>query len=516
MKLKLSFITAVLLIGIFLTSCTSSVPIPQDMVLVKGGIVHIGTTKQVGDEEPVHRVKVSDFYIGQYEITQAEWTAVMDSNPSLYQAENHPVDTVTWFDAVEYCNKRSKKEGLKSCYTIKDKKVTCDFSADGYRLPTEAEWEYASRGGNKSKNYRYSGSNNPEEVAWYGENADGISHSVGSKKPNELELYDMSGNIWEWCWDYYDSSYYAKSIKDNPRGPEKGTLRVYRGGGSGGIFVWMRSAGRYSFPPTNKHWFIGFRVARNCTHRDMEAAKKNGMVLVEGGTFDMGSEEGQLGQKLTYSAEVGNFYMGKFEVTQEDWRAVMNFNPSSTRGAKSPVHCVNWYAAIDYCNKRSIKEGLTPCYSGEGESITCNFNADGYRLPTEAEWAYACKGGSLSKNYEYSGGNNVENVAWHFGNAGRIPRPVGQKKPNELGLYDMSGNVQEWCWNRFEYDNRNYGNNKNVPLKNPHGPKKGFNRTARGGSWAHPAQSQQTTFRFLYSPKREYSYIGFRVVRTAK
>jgi formylglycine-generating enzyme required for sulfatase activity len=479
---------------------------PRGMVLVKGGTFMMGTNERVSDEEPVHRVTVNNFYIGKFEVTQEEWEAVMGNNPSLYKGDNLAVETVTWNDAVEYCNKRSRKEGLNPCYTIKNHDITFDIDADGYRLPTEAEWEYASRGGVKSRNYRYSGSNNPEEVAWYEVNAGGTSHPPGQLKPNELGIYDMSGNIWEWCWDWYDSDYYKTSPPDNPWGPGTGKKRIYRGGGAGGIFVWARCTGRYSFPPTLKHWFVGLRVARNHTGKNHPP---DSMIFVKGGTFEMGSNEGIVGQKLVHPVTVSSFYMGKFEVTQEEWRAVMKNNPSNVRGAKKPIHSVDWYDVVEYCNQRSRKEGLTPCYTGSGDQITCDFEADGYRLPTEAEWEYAGKGGDRSRNYKYSGSNNAQEVAWYINNSGLKPQPVGQKKSNELGIYDMSGNVGEWCWDWYEFDYY-----KNSPGKNPKGPLSGMHRVIRSGSWAHPENNVSSTFRLVYTPHRRSSFIGIRVVRT--
>ncbi len=194
--------------------------VPANMVLVDGG-----TFKR--DD---YSVTVSSFFIGKYEVTQKEWQSIMGNNPSDFKGDNRPVEEVTWYDAVEYCNKLSKKEGLTPVYTINGNNVTCNWSANGYRLPTEAEWEYAARGGNKSKGYTYSGSNIVGNVAWYDSNSSSQTHDVGTKAPNELGIYDMSGNVWEWCWDWYDSSYYSNSPKNDPKGANSGSDRVVRGG----------------------------------------------------------------------------------------------------------------------------------------------------------------------------------------------------------------------------------------------------------------------------------------------
>ncbi|MBO5235459.1 MAG: formylglycine-generating enzyme family protein [Alistipes sp.] len=188
------------------------------MVFVKGGTFTMGATPEQGkdadsDEKPAHSVTVSDFYIGKYEVTQAQWEAVMGENPSHYKGENRPVEKVSWNDIQEFIEKLNSKTGKK------------------YRLPTEAEWEYAARGGNQSKGYKYSGSDNIDEVAWYDTNSASRTHIVGQKKPNELGLYDMTGNVWEGCSDWYWHKYYKNALSDNPLGPATGTYRVDRGGG---------------------------------------------------------------------------------------------------------------------------------------------------------------------------------------------------------------------------------------------------------------------------------------------
>ncbi|MDR1374834.1 MAG: SUMF1/EgtB/PvdO family nonheme iron enzyme, partial [Treponema sp.] len=162
------------------------------------------------------------------------------------------------------------------------------------------------------------------------------------------------------------------------------------------------------------------------------------MMRVEGGTFQMGSNNGSSDEKPVHRVTVKSFYMGKYEVTQGEWIRVMGSNPSNWKGDTLPVEKVSWYDAVEYCNKLSRQEGLTPAYWGSRDSITCDFNATGYRLPTEAEWEYAAKGGNKgSMTYEYAGGNAVDSVAWYDGNSGNRTHPVGTKQPNSLGLYDM-------------------------------------------------------------------------------
>ena len=211
------------------------------MILVEGGTFAMGSNGGDSDERPVHNVTLDSYYIGETEITQAQWRAVMGSNPSMFTGDNRPVECVSWNDAQEFCKKLSALTGKK------------------YVLPTEAQWEYAARGGNKSKGYTYSGSNTIGDVAV----CSASSHSnVKSKKPNELGIYDMSGNVWEWCSDWYGSSYYGSSSQTNPQGPTSGNIRVLRGGSwydkplSCRVAYRNDSGGR----PSNIYFNVGFRV----------------------------------------------------------------------------------------------------------------------------------------------------------------------------------------------------------------------------------------------------------------
>ena len=228
-----------------------------DMVLVKyGGFNRIhGFSKS-------YFVELPSFYIGKYQVTQKEWQDVMGNNPSHFKGDNRPVEQVSWYDAVEFCNKLSEKEGLTAAYILSGANLTCNWSANGYRLPTEAEWEYAARGGNKSRNYMYSGSNKARDVAWYGFFIGRQTHDVGTKSPNELGIYDMSGNVWEWCWDWYAGSYYKSSPSSNPKGPSSGSYRVLRGGSWSNGDGSCRVDNRDYNSPGNCYSDLGFRLVR--------------------------------------------------------------------------------------------------------------------------------------------------------------------------------------------------------------------------------------------------------------
>ena len=240
----------------------------EGMAFVEGGSFDMGDHFNEGgaEELPVHEVTLNSFYFGQYEVTQGEYAAVMGSNPSYFIniGENAPVEQVTWYNTVEYCNALSIQEELTPCYDLSD--WSCDFSANGYRLPTEAEWEYASRGGlNWTDNYRYSGTtDNLGDYAWYTSNSGGHTHEVGTKAPNQLDIYDMSGNVDEWCNDWYLVSYYGSSPASNPTGPDNsGSGRVFRDSNWWrGDAIRCRVARRGDGLPVSSGASLGFRILR--------------------------------------------------------------------------------------------------------------------------------------------------------------------------------------------------------------------------------------------------------------
>ena len=217
-----------------------------EMVRVEGGTFRMGATSEQeddaeSDEKPVHSVTLSSYYIGKTEVTQALWQAVMGSNPSSFKGDNLPVECVSWDDCQEFIRKLNSMTG------------------QNFRLPTEAEWEFACRGGNNSRGYKYSGSNNLGSVAWCDGNSGGKTHPVATKSPNELGIYDMSGNVWEWCADWYGG--YSSSAQTNPKGPYGGSSRVSRGGCWGNGVRRCRSSVRGIINPAIRGIALGLRLA---------------------------------------------------------------------------------------------------------------------------------------------------------------------------------------------------------------------------------------------------------------
>ena len=216
-----------------------------EMIPVEGGTFTMGATAEQGSdaydwEKPAHQVTLSSYSIGKTEVTQALWKAVMGRNPSNFKGDDLPVENVSWDDCQEFIKKLNQLTGLN------------------FRLPTEAEWEFAARGGNKSKGYKYAGSNNLDEVAWYDDNSNKKTHAVATKRPNELGIYDMSGNVWEWCQDWYGD--YSSSSQTNPEGPNTGSYRVHRGGSWDGLARYCRVSNRDYNSPDYGDYSLGFRL----------------------------------------------------------------------------------------------------------------------------------------------------------------------------------------------------------------------------------------------------------------
>ncbi len=244
-----------------------------DMVLIPVGTFRMGNITDhpdgYSDEKPVHEVTITrPFLMGRTEVTQAQYTAAIGSNPSNFNGPDLPVERVNWYDAVEYCNALSRHEGLDPCYSGNGTSIVCDFTANGYRLPTEAEWEYACRAGTETDFHTgdmTSGAGfDPalDRAGWFDDNSNYTTHPVGDKEPNAFGLYDMHGNVWEWCWDRYGGGYYASSPDEDPRGPASGNTRVVRGGSFFSNARICRSARRGYGNPSPRNYDFGFRFVR--------------------------------------------------------------------------------------------------------------------------------------------------------------------------------------------------------------------------------------------------------------
>lgn len=486
-----------------------------EMIFIEGGSFSMGneddrTLLFWENTEPVHTVKVNSFKIGKYPITFEQYDffckETRNPKPTDYSKirGKKPVKGVKWNDAVKFCEWASQ---------ITQKK---------YRLPTEAEWEYAARGGQKSRGFKYSGSDILEEVGWYedSEKAEGDPF-VGKKKPNELGIYDMSGLIEEACQDKYDKEYYFDSPVLNPLGPSKGSERVYRGG------CIYSSASRCQVASRRDYVVdAGFRIVEElseveeqiCGQEGIKEVQgkiteeeiknkvsisadsklfeeiRNDMMFVEGGIFRMGSRK-IADEKPIHEVRLDSFEICKYPVTFKQYDKYCEdtgVRKTKSRGwgrGRHPVLNVSWEDALKFCEWLAAKTGKK------------------YRLPTEAEWEYAASGGNKSSGYKFSGSKKIEEVAWYYikkKKEGFGLHPVGEKKPNELGLYDMSGNVWEWCHDF-------YNNYTKDSVNNPKGPSSGSRRVMRGGSFASEANICRVTARGRFYPEKSGGDIGFRL-----
>jgi len=558
-------------------------------------------------------ITLSGFYMGKYEVTQEQYRMVMGTNPSYFSNDpasgeiqgKRPVEYVLWYDAIEFCNKLSEMEGLTPYYNInkttKDPNntnehdllkwlVNREISANGYRLPTEAQWEYACRAGTTT--YWSFGDDESELVyyACYDENSNNMTHQVGLRLPNAWGLYDMHGNVWEWCWDWRWDEGYPDGAQSDPTGAVSGTDRVIRGGSWYDSAMFTGSPLCASSNPVYRFPVIGFRVVRPHTSSEISsytvtyhansatsgtspvqqtAAYGTSITLPNAGNLERTgctfagwntSADGtgtnyNAGASYTVNGNVtlyakwipeiemvwissgsfdrdGNtitissgFYMGKYEVTQEQYEAVMGTNHSffssnpaagETQG-KRPVERVTWFDAIEFCNKLSEQEGLTPVYTITNRNpttgypitdatVTAIWSNNGYRLPTEAQWEYACRAGTMTDWYFSDEESKLDSYAWYDNNSSNRTHQVGVKLPNAWGLYDMHGNVWEWCWDW-------YGDYPAGAQSDPMGASSGTDRVLRGGSWSSSAGGTRSASRGCMNPAYELIDVGFRVVR---
>lgn len=613
---------------------------PPAMTVVPAGIYSMGDHFETGyaHELPVHEVYIDAFCMDVFQVTNEEYCFYLNSayrkgeievkagNNTVYKKNdtepycdtttsssssriewtgsvfrvtpsdkwNHPVTNLSWYGAVAYANWRSEKSGLPPCYNLET--WECSFELGGYRLPTEAEWERAARGGEHDPYYdfpwgnaldgskaNYLGSGDPYEngtdptttpVGYY----DGNQIPTGIDMINGYGLYDMAGNVWDWCNDWYSEFYYQYCIDNdifhNPKGPQVGSCRVVRGGSwtsSPSTPCQLRCSERgLNNLPTLMDNRLGFRLVKDYYEQPP-------MSLVPEGEFEMGDHlgTGYGGESPVHKVYLDSFYMDIFQITNEEFCSFLNsayenyeieikgdkvvykigdtepycdttesdnasriewtgyvFQVTPLDKSHHPVTNVSWYGAIAYANWRSQNAGVEPCY--DLESWECAFGAGGYRLPTEAEWEKAARGGEHDPYYEFPWGDTLDGSKANYLGSGDpyengtepTTTPVGYYDGNQIppgvdmangyGLYDMAGNVWDWCndwYTEFYYqyciDNGIY--------HNPKGPESGTCPVVRGGSWVSnttsPCQLRCSERGLNNPPNLMDARLGFRLVR---
>jgi formylglycine-generating enzyme required for sulfatase activity len=450
-----------------------------------------------------HQVTLSKpFWMGRGEVTQVQWEAVMGKNPATVKDGDLPVDQVSWSDAASFCQKLTELERQSGRLP------------DGYeyRLPTEAEWEYACRAKTSSA---YHGGNDPDcldGLGWYKQNSDGKMHPGGQKRPNAWGLCDMHGNVAEWCRDWKTD--YSTAAVTDPAGPIGGKEHVIRGGGWSSRNDICRSAIRDSGDPNLAVPMLGFRVAlaplagKNGQKKSMVTGAAREVALSDimkielvscpAGSFTMGSPINEFGRQPDETEHqvtlTKPFWLGKTEVTQEQWAALGFLNGFSQPGNNLPAGFITWDKAMAYCGK------LTELESQAGR-IPQGYE---YRLPTEAEWEYACRAGSTG-SYAGAATDTVDTLAWHETNGLGKANPVAQKTPNAWGLYDMHGNVKEWCMDAYgDYPAASATDPVNLALTD-----KGY--IFRGGGFFSPAAKCRSANRERMFPNASGLFVGFRI-----
>lgn len=549
---------------------------------INGAIKGSGyTTSEIFKEGAI--VSIPNFYMCDHEVTQLEYKSIMGTWPDESRNQDdlfgvgdlYPAYYISWFDTLVYCNKRSIEENLTPCYSINGStnpadwgemptistlttdptwinwwNVTCDFQANGYRLPTNAEWEYAARGGNELTGYQYeyAGSDNIDDVAWYASNSEDTVHVVKTKQANDLDLYDMSGNLFEWCWDTVGT--------DIDRRRRSGSwIRTTLTDNSVSKNHSCYSAGRYSD--------IGFRLVRTATAQEQGDVYSQG-ILLNGKIYDKTSEvvvvaKGTVARiamsddsswssyleddvDLWYKGvflkdrkvQLSPFAMSRFEVTQELYEAVIGSNPSHFQSEVAtgetqqlrPVEQITWYDAVYFCNeltKRTMGEeycvytiiNIERNDSGsiKNANVTFDLSKTGYRLATETEWEFAARGGNPESDvwkYAYAGvSSEDQKYFWRD----EITHEVGLKHSNTLGLYDMSSNVLEWTVDGYATD---VTANDNGIVINPVGIASDVRHVTRGGACFGELFRCYVSYRHaVYTDNGSSELgIGLRLVRT--
>lgn len=428
-----------------------------EMAEIPGGAFLMGGTEEqrseVGSTDlPVHRVVISPYLIGKTEVTRRLWKAVMGEDSGDWMADDLPIEWVSWEQCQVFIRKLDSITG------------------QNFRLPTEAEWEYAARGGN-GKQYHYAGSNDYDRIGWLYLNSQNRTHPVGRKEVNGFGVYDMTGNVAEWCADWF--GIYSDETQIDPKGPARGKGRVVRGGSWDTSTLNARLSAREGRDPAYSFYDCGMRLAmdgeKTAPVKTKVKADSVMKVHVAGQTIKLLRVPGS------------HIMMSETEVTQGLWKALMKKNPSSHKGASLPVNGVSKNDCQNFIYKLDSISSFT------------------FRLPTADEWLYAAQGGNRGgkktvstdekgkkqktakykkrknieraavvtemigvrinvpedatlalfnadgeQHYIYAGSDQIDEVGWYNANSKGKLHPVRQKKANEIGLYDMTGNVAEW------------------------------------------------------------------------
>ena len=517
-----------------------------EMKRLKGGSFIMGCNpkeRRYADANQ-HQVTITqDFWLGVYEVTQEQWRAVMGEHHFSHIGDQNPVNFVSWDDAEEFCEKLNHDHFIP-------KPLGYHFA-----LPTEAQWEYACRAGTTTALNSGKASDRlaMEELGWWRDNCDGSTHPVGQKRPNAWGFYDMHGNVREWCRDscVWDNGVHTDTYDGTQIDPlcTIGQERVLRGGDLMAEHWECHSGFRYAAPRSRYSQRTGFRIAlvpeENSSALFLdgygafaEVPQEYGSFTFDGenlhfdkvklemkrlaaGSFMMGSpeeEKGHFKDETQHQVTITqDFWLGVYEVTQEQWQAVMGSNPlENPHVADYPVANVSWKDAKAFCERLN--------------GFTSIVRPDGYRfdLPTEAQWEYACRAGTTTalgngKNLTSARGAcpNMDEMGWYYKNSGQTVHPVGQKRPNAWGFYDMHGNVAEWCRDSchvreeaiegtsylFQYvDTDTYNGFQTDPLSSS-----GAYRIFRGGRAENSAQLCRSARRESRTPDAANDHIGFRL-----
>ena len=506
----------------------------------------------IRSEAPKRNVALTQpLYLGVHEVTQAEYEKVMGKTPSHFSplgagkdavtgmdTTSHPVENVSWNDSAEFCVKLSQQDQFKPFYFRAGETVT-PLDGTGYRLPTEVEREFAARAGTTTKYWIGDKDEDLVRAGWFVTNSGGRTHAVGELKANPFGFFDMHGNVWEWAQDWWEPTYSPKSPDDLAVGPNKpsiGSRRAIRGGSFYFPVSYSRASTRFAYEPTAPNLNIGLRVsltleavrqalkvtgpampksvettpsapAGDAEKLPAKFTNRLGMefVLVGKGTAWLGGGNGQQGEKKVEMPE--DFYLGRYEVTQAEWEQVTGLPPSyfSRTGAgkdavkdipdadlkRFPVEQVSWDDAqlfLERLNKQEPSAGWI------------------YRLPKADEWEYACRGGPLSDkldsafDFYFDKPTNQllpdqANFAPEPGKGLQRTCKVGSYQPNRLGLYDMHGNVFEWC-----DDEGKAADGASL-------------RMGQGGTWNDLSTACRAVYRYDFVPSYRQYHVGLRLAR---